>query len=73
MLQELSFSTSKKQEMIDITDKVKAVVKKSKIKQGICLVYVAHATAAIIITTTITDIHIELFFDFFFLAICYHP
>ena len=45
----ISISTSKKQELIDITDKVAGIVKKSKIKQGLCNIFVMHATAAIII------------------------
>ncbi len=46
---EFFLSTSKKQELIDITDKVNSIIKKSKIKQGICNVFACHATAAIVI------------------------
>ena len=49
MIGEFSISTSKKQEIIDITNRVKEIVKKSKIKNGVCIVYTTHATAAIII------------------------
>ncbi len=49
MLQEISLSTSKKEEIIDITSKVQGIVKKTGIKDGICVVYTTHATAAIII------------------------
>lgn len=49
MQQEIFLSTSKKQELIDITDKVNLLIKKSKIKNGICNIFTAHATAAIII------------------------
>ena len=42
-------STTKKQELIDITGRINELVRKSKIKQGICSVFVRHATAAIII------------------------
>ena len=49
MREEFTISTSKKQELIDITDKVNSIIKKSKIKDGICNVFAAHATAAIII------------------------
>ena len=49
-MQEIIFiSTSKRQELIDITSKVEAVVKKSKVKEGLCTVFAMHATAAIII------------------------
>ncbi len=49
MQQEFRISTSKKQELIDITEKVNSVIKTSKVKNGICNVFAAHATAAIII------------------------
>lgn len=42
-------SSSKHNELIDITDKVQEIVKNSKIKEGICHIYVPHATAAITI------------------------
>jgi len=45
----ISISTSKKQELIDITNKINSVVKRSKVKEGICNVFAMHATAAIII------------------------
>jgi len=49
MLKELKIKTTKKQEIIDITDKIKDFVKNSEIKNGICIVYVPHATAGILI------------------------
>lgn len=49
MRQEIILLTSRKQELIDITDKINSIIKKSKIKQGLCNVFAAHATAAIII------------------------
>lgn len=45
----ITISTSKKQEMLDITGQVTAIVKKSKVKYGLCNVFAMHATAAIII------------------------
>mgnify|MGYP001594649551 FL=1 len=49
MQEDIYLSTKKKQEMIDITSQVNSIIKKSKIKQGICNIFAAHATAAIII------------------------
>ncbi|MBM3200631.1 YjbQ family protein, partial [Candidatus Woesearchaeota archaeon] len=43
----IKLSTSKKQEVIDITKRVEELVK--GIKEGIVIVYVPHATAGIII------------------------
>ena len=45
----ISIKTSNKEGIIDITPQVKKIVQKSKAKDGICLVYAKHATAAIII------------------------
>ena len=49
MQEEFYISTKKKQELIDITSQVNSIINKSKIKNGICNVFTAHATAAIII------------------------
>ena len=49
MQEEIFLSTSKRQELIDITDKINSIIKNSKIKNGLCNVFTAHATAAIII------------------------
>lgn len=45
--EEFSVSSSERRELIDVTDKVENLVKKSKIKNGMCLVFVPHATAAV--------------------------
>ena len=49
MKEEITLSTAEKQELIDITDQISKIVKKSKAKSGICNVFTAHATSAIII------------------------
>ena len=49
MQHELEVSTSKKQELIDITSRINVLVENSKIVNGVCNVFAAHATAAIII------------------------
>ena len=49
MQEEIILSTSKKQELIYITVKINSLIKKSQIKSGLCSVFAAHATAAIII------------------------
>lgn len=46
---EFTLRTGKKEELVDITSEVEVIVSESKTKEGICLVYVPHATAAIII------------------------
>ncbi len=49
MLQELHIKTTKKEDIVNITSEVESIVKKLKIKEGLCCVYAKHATAAIII------------------------
>ena len=49
MQEVITLSTSKKQELIDITDKVNLIIRKSKLKNGICSIFALHATAAIVI------------------------
>jgi secondary thiamine-phosphate synthase enzyme len=44
---EFSIRTTRKQEMVDITRHVAELVKQSGVSEGICLVYVPHATAAV--------------------------
>ena len=46
---EFSVRTRKKQEMVDITERVADLVTQSGVSDGICLVYVPHATAAVAI------------------------
>lgn len=49
MQQTIKVNSSKKQELIDITAEIEDVVSDSKIKNGICVIYLGHATAAITI------------------------
>ena len=46
---EIRFSTSKKIEVIDITEKVEEVVRKSNVGDGVCIIHAPHATAAVIL------------------------
>lgn len=46
---EFIVETKKKDEFIDITAQVQEVVRQSKVKEGICLVFTPHTTAAIAI------------------------
>jgi secondary thiamine-phosphate synthase enzyme len=41
--------SSKRTEIIDITEEIAKVVEKSRIKKGICQIFLPHATAAIIL------------------------
>ncbi len=49
MQKEITVSTSKREELVDITSQVKKIVTESGVKEGFCNVYVPHATAAITI------------------------
>ena len=45
---DITLSSRKRLELIDITHQVEEIVRESGVKNGICLVYAPHATAAII-------------------------
>jgi len=45
----ISIKTRAKEELIDITHEVKSAVRDSKIKNGVCIVFVPHTTAGITI------------------------
>jgi secondary thiamine-phosphate synthase enzyme len=49
MIKEISIKTSSRVELIDITHLVEKVVSESKVKSGLCTVYVPHTTAAVTI------------------------
>lgn len=47
---EILVKSNHRYQLINITDRVESVVVKSKIKEGLCLIFVPHSTAAIILT-----------------------
>ena len=48
-MKQFSVRTSARSEMIDITDRIRALLKESRIRSGICHVFVPHTTAAVTI------------------------
>jgi len=46
--EDIRVSTTRQFELVDITDQVEEIVGKSGVKNGICLIFVAHSTAAIV-------------------------
>ena len=49
MQKEITIKTNNKYELVDISNEINSALKESKVKEGICTVYVPHATAAVII------------------------
>ena len=49
MITELRLRTRAKRELVDITSELAAIVSKAGMAEGLCHVYVAHATAAIVV------------------------
>ena len=47
---EITIKTDQRYQLIDITNQVEEAVAKSKTKDGLCLIFVPHSTAAIILT-----------------------
>ncbi|MBD3310453.1 YjbQ family protein, partial [Candidatus Woesearchaeota archaeon] len=49
MMEQLGFKTEKKEQMIDLTDRIQETVARMGIREGLCLVYCPHTTAAVTI------------------------
>lgn len=47
MLQELTVRTTRRSELVDITREVQAAVAQAGVREGLCVVYVPHTTAAV--------------------------
>ncbi len=50
MLEEFEISTEERYQLINVSDKVEAIVQKSGLESGLVLVFAAHSTAAIVLT-----------------------
>lgn len=48
-MEKINIKTNKRIELIDITDNIQSVVSKTKIKDGVCLVFCPHTTAGLTI------------------------
>lgn len=55
--QELWFETSKRREFINITPEIEQCLKKSAIKEGLCLVNAMHITASVFINDDESGLH----------------
>ncbi|MFW6160741.1 MAG: YjbQ family protein, partial [Acidobacteriota bacterium] len=53
----LIFKTEKRQQLINITSRVRDLVKKSGIKEGLCLVNAMHITASVFINDDESGLH----------------
>lgn len=49
MLKTINIRTKSKVEFIDITDEVNRVINETRVKDGICCIYVPHTTAGVIV------------------------
>lgn len=49
LFEELAFPTRKKEEVVDITGDVRAVLNRWRVRNGVVLVFAPHATASIVI------------------------
>ena len=56
----LWFNTKNKRELIKITDKVQEAVKKSEIKEGLCLVSAMHLTASVFVQDDEEGLHQDI-------------
>ncbi len=57
----LVFSTEDRQEMVNITGRVEAAVRKSGVREGLCLVNAMHITASVFINDNESGLHQDFF------------
>ena len=57
----LTFNTESRQEMVNITGQVEATVKKSGVREGLCLVNAMHITASVFINDNERGLHQDFF------------
>jgi len=50
MIKEFTLSTQERYQFIDITSQVEEIITQSRIKEGLCLVFIPGSTAAIVLT-----------------------
>ncbi|RKY52982.1 MAG: YjbQ family protein, partial [Candidatus Neomarinimicrobiota bacterium] len=48
-MREITISSSRRVEFIDITSKVRKIVEEEEVREGICLIYCPHTTAGLTI------------------------
>lgn len=48
-MERIEIRTSKRSELVDITDKIQNIVSKSSVKDGVCFVFCSHTTAGLTI------------------------
>jgi len=48
-MEKINIRTTNRVELIDITDRIEAVVSKSKVKEGVCFIFCPHTTAGLTI------------------------
>ena len=59
LTEHLAFSTDKRREFINITPTVEALVEKSGVKEGLCLVNAMHITASVFINDNESGLHAD--------------
>jgi secondary thiamine-phosphate synthase enzyme len=55
----LTFNTSKRREFINITGQVEEAVRKSKVKEGLCLINAMHITSSVFINDDEPGLHYD--------------
>ena len=47
MAEVLRISTAHRKQVVDLTDRIEALIRKAKLREGLCSVFVTHTTAAV--------------------------
>lgn len=60
MVMNIDIQTTTRNELIDITDRVRAIVKESGIKDGVCVISTPHTTSAIIVNENERRLRVDI-------------
>jgi secondary thiamine-phosphate synthase enzyme len=58
-VEKVNLKTTKRTELIDITEKIESIVAKSKIKEGICFIFCPHTTAGLTVNEN-ADLSVQM-------------
>lgn len=47
MAEVLHISTSSRKQVVDLTDRIEALIRKAKLRDGLCSLFITHTTAAL--------------------------
>ena len=56
---ELRFPTDRRENLVDITEEINAVISESSLDSGVCNIYVPHATSGVVVNENVFPKHLQ--------------